>query len=123
MGGVTGTYDSGSVAAGSAIDSLAQDFGSADEVTVVVDNGSAVTRALTINFLADDGTVALAITPTAVAATSKAAFAIGHGATARGTEGAAGSVGAIPVSPTRRMQFVLAAGGAGAGRVSARGRY
>lgn len=123
MGGITNTYDSGSVAAGAAIDSGAVDFGSADEVTVTFDNSAgAVTRLPTVNFLRDDGTVEFSPVLTTVAIGAKAAFVVSTSATARGTEGANGSVGAIPMTPSRRLQFLLAAGGAAAGRITARGR-
>ena len=122
-GAITHTYDSGDVAAGAAIDSDVPEFGSAEAVTAYVNNAGAVTRALTVDLLADDGvTVLMTWAPTAVAAGAKCAFAIGYGATAKGAEGAAGSVGILTVGPTRKLRFRLAAGGAAVGRVTAIGR-
>lgn len=111
--GIVFAYDSGSVAAGAAIDSTVIKTNAPDVITCYVTNADgAATRAFTVTMYADDGTT-LVGTPTAVTAaiSSKAPVTISPSATANG------GASAISAKPTRRMRFQLAAAGSAAGRI------
>jgi hypothetical protein len=112
-GGVSWYYDSGSVAAGAAIDSGVVVTGSPSAITCFVTNADAgATRGFTVSFIADDGTTVLfAPTAVTVGTSSKVAVTIAPEATAS-------SATAVSAKPTRRMKFQLAAAGASAGRIT-----
>lgn len=105
-----------SSAAGSLVDTGAQNFGGAGSATCIVTNGSAAARNFNVLFLSDDKTATLWMVTTSVPASSTAAFFVGGGAYA--TPG----MTPIGIAPTRWMQFTLSAGGAGTARVTCFGR-
>jgi hypothetical protein len=111
--GIIWSYDSGTVAAGAAIDSTVLRTDAPDVITCFVTNADgAATRAFTVTFYAGDATTAVG-TPTAitVAISSKTYVNISPTGTANG----GGS--AISAKPTKYMRFQLAAAGASAGRI------
>lgn len=110
--GITFAYDSGSVAAGAAIDSGVVRTNAPDVISCFVTNADgAASRSFTVTFYADDGvTVLFSPTAVTVGTTAKVAVTIAGSATAS-------SATAISAKPTRKMKFQLAAAGASAGRI------
>lgn len=113
---VVWAYDSGSVAAGAAIDSTAQRAGAVSEITCLVNNAGAGARTLTVNWLADDRTTVLHTETASILAGTKPAVGI-----AMYPQTSTGNF-IMAIAPSRWMQFQLASGGAAAGRITCFGR-
>jgi len=115
--GIPFEYDSGSIAAGAAIDSAAQYTASSGDIACFLNNAGASSRVLTINWLADNKTTVLHTETATVLTVTKPSVAISMYSTSAQTGNFA-----FAIAPSRWMQFQLAAGGAAAGRITCFGR-
>lgn len=104
-------YDSGSVAAGAAIDSGVLDTSNATILTVYVSKGDATSRVPTVTFYRADGTTSIGSVAHAGCAATSCTYA--YGLLAQNTTASLG----IALPP--KLRFALASGGAVAGRVTA----
>lgn len=104
-------YDSGSVAAGAAIDSGVLDTSNATILTVYVSKGDTTSRVPTVTFYRSDGTTSIG--SVAHAGCAATACQYNYGITA------AGGTVSIGMSLPPKLRFALASGGAVAGRVTA----
>ncbi len=102
-------YDSGSVAAGAAIDSGVINTSRTQVLTVTVSKGDATSRALTVTFFRADGTTVQGTWAATACAATTCFYNIGLGAS--------GGTASMAMALPPKVSVSLAAGGAVAARV------